>query len=135
MELREKDMRDLREMAELMARLPPVRREIVTPELTMGGACGCTKALRDFPPVRTPLAVVFDNVCRDCPRRKEFDGTAALVCLTCRKVFSRLTPWRKDSGFMLRSGGFYHMRECPVCHPGKEHFDILEEDAWTKQRR
>lgn len=74
-----------------------------------------------------------DAMCPECRNTaKDFFN---VVCVTCRKLVAKLTPYTSPDGFKTLSGKTYHIAKCPVCDGTVTSAKLLEYGLFTQLKK
>ena len=143
MELSDKQDSVLREMVELLSKLPPPPEMDIIHDLNKQCDdtyldCGCCISIKDQIKTNTGVVMAFDPICSKCS--KGLKKTSPLVCVKCKKVVARMEPGvDKTTGFEFKGGRAYHIDSCPSCSPNTNHSEmrsiIIEKHIYEKERR
>lgn len=89
-------------------------------------ACGGMAPVRKFRLENSGVVTYLDNICLDCPRKKELSEQWSIICATCKRVVGRNEPLVDVTGFSFRAGKVYHVEQCRVCVPDLTKSPIIE---------
>ena len=96
--------------------------------------CGSMVPIRKFRLEHSGVSTYLDNVCLDCPRKKELSECWSIICATCKRVVGRNEPLVDTTGFTFKSGKVYHVEQCRVCVPGLTKSPIIEKLLFDRNR-
>jgi len=104
---------------------------ILVPQMRKCSCCSKKKTLEFFPRL-APTALTrgsMDIICDVCAKAyaAELKQLCRLVCAGCSEVITIFQPGAARGGFVFRSGGVYHVANCPVCKdPPPKKSTVLE---------
>ena len=117
--------------------LPPAPKVGFTiPDIfTLKCLCEEKREPMDFTSKTSASGVTFrEAVCRQCPRRQQWDKLAIIICVACKAEVIRWQPHQDKSGFRYVAGRVYHTLECSNCNNKIDKSAIVEKTLWDRRR-
>ena len=115
-------LRDMSPMAEQLSRLerPRVTADDLDKTALLCSHCGHIIPITSEIPFHTGVVAALDPLCEKCRGNSELKNSCRVVCITCKRVVTRVKGGDKcpSTGLVFRPERCYHVIGCGVCRAG-----------------